>query len=426
MTHFIVSPSHLSGSIELPTSKSHSIRAIIFASLAEGKSSLRKLLDSPDIHAALKACELFGAKITFSNELVEIEGTQGKFHTPSHEIDSGNSGQVLRFIGALAALGKGETTLTGDNSIKTNRPVKPLLEALNQLGVETKSRENGYAPISIKGPAHAGRVTMSGEDSQPVSGILILASQLNGTTEIEVLHPGEKPWIELTLYWLRRFHVEVTHQNYAHYTIKGATRFKSFDYTVPGDFSSATFPVAAAFATRSKITLKNLDMEDVQGDKKFFVALEMMGARFQYDPKKKEMFVDGTQPLHGAVLDINDHIDSITILAVLGCLAEGTTEIVNAEIARRKESDRIECITKELQKMNADIKERGDGLIIKKSTLKDATVFAHHDHRIAMSLTIAGLMAQGSTIIQGVDCIKKSYPNFVEHLKHLGAKIEVR
>jgi 5-enolpyruvylshikimate-3-phosphate synthase len=167
-------------------------------------------------------------------------------------------------------------------------------------------------------------------------------------------------------------------------------------------------------------------MDDVQGDKKFFEALEKMGARFEYDKKKKEMHVDGTQTLKGAVLDINDHIDSITILAVLGCLAEGTTEIINAQIARKKESDRIECITKELQKMNADIKERPDGLIIKKSNLKDATVISHHDHRIAMSLTIAGLIAQGSTIVQGVDCIKKSYPNFVEDLKHLGAKIEVR
>jgi 3-phosphoshikimate 1-carboxyvinyltransferase len=426
MTNYIVSPSTLFGSIELPTSKSHSIRAIIFASLAEGKSRLRKLLDSPDIHAALKACELFGAKITLSNELIEIEGTHGKFHTPSHEIDSGNSGQVLRFIGALAALGEGETTLTGDDSIKTNRPVKPLLEALNQLGAQTKSAEKGHAPISIKGPAHAERIVMKGEDSQPVSGILMLASLLKGTTEIEVLDAGEKPWIDLTLYWLRRFNVEITHKNYSHYTIKGPTRFKSFDYTVPGDFSSATFPVAAAFATRSKITLKNLDMDDVQGDKKFFEALEKMGARFEYDKKKKEMHVDGTQTLKGAVLDINDHIDSITILAVLGCLAEGTTEIINAQIARKKESDRIECITKELQKMNADIKERPDGLIIKKSNLKDATVISHHDHRIAMSLTIAGLIAQGSTIVQGVDCIKKSYPNFVEDLKHLGAKIEVR
>lgn len=425
MTSLMIKPSKLSGEIELPTSKSHSIRSIIFASMAEGKSTLHKLLDSPDIEATLKACQMMGAKITYSDGPIEIEGTGGRFSVPTEEIDAGNSGQVLRFIGALAALGSEETTITGDESVRNNRPVKPLLEALNQLGVETKSAENGHAPIQIKGPAKAGNVTMPGEDSQPVSGILMLASFLEGTTHLKVENVGEKPWLDLTLSWLSKFNIPVSHENYSSFKVEGPNTIKAFEYTAPGDFSSSAFPAAAAFVTKSKLTLKNVDMSDVQGDKEFFHALELMGAKFDYNEQKKEMFIDGTQTLTGTTLDINDHIDSVTILAVLGCLAEGTTTITNAEIARKKESDRIECIAKELQKMNAEIEETPDGLIVKKSELKDATVEAHHDHRIAMSLSIAGLMAEGSTIVQGVECMKKSYPNFVEHLKHLGADIEI-
>ncbi len=426
MKSLLVKPSKLKGEVELPTSKSHSIRAVIFASMAKGKSKLDKLLDSPDIENALKACQMMGAKITYSDGPVEIQGTDGQFNSPEEEIDSGNSGQVLRFIGALAALGDGVTTLTGDESIRTNRPVLPLLKALRKLGAKAKSLEgNDCAPITIEGPAKAGPVSLNGEDSQPVSGILMLAAFLEGTTKLDVTKPGEKPWIDLTLSWFDKVGIPYANDRYRHYTIKGKNSIKAFNYTVPGDFSSAAFPAAAAFATRSKVTLKNIDMSDVQGDKKFFEALEKMGATLDYDDSKKEMFVDGTQPLTGQELDINDYIDAITILAVLGCLAEGTTVLKNAAIARRKESDRIECICRELKKMNAEIEETPDGLIIKKSELKDATVESHDDHRIAMSLTIAGLAAEGSTIIQNVECVKKSYPSFVEHLLHLGADIEV-
>jgi len=243
---------------------------------------------------------MMGAKVTYSDGPLEIEGTDGLFNSPEEEIDAGNSGQVLRFIGAIAALGEGVTTLTGDESIQTNRPVLPLLKALRKLGAKAKSVEgNDCAPITIQGPAKAGVVSMDGEDSQPVSGILMLAAFLEGTTELNVKKPGEKPWIDLTLSWFEKMNIPFENDRYRHYKIKGKNSIKAFNYTVPGDFSSAAFPAAAAFATRSKVTLKNIDMSDIQGDKKFFEALEKMGAKLEYDDSKKEMFVDGTQPLTG-------------------------------------------------------------------------------------------------------------------------------
>lgn len=425
---FILSKSQLAGEVELPSSKSHSIRAIVFATLATGTSHLEKLLDSPDIEQALKASQHFGAKITYSDGPIEIEGTGGKIHPSQKEIDSGNSGQVLRFMGALAALGNHEVVITGDESIQKNRPVKDLLKALNQLGARAKSvLGNDHAPISIQGPAHHGEASIEdGSDSQPVSALLMLAAFLKGTTILHVKNPGEKPWVDLTLHWFKWMKIPFKNEGYTRYEVQGVDKIDAFAYTVPGDFSSAAFPAAAAFATKSKIKLSNIDLNDIQGDKKFFSALEQMGASFEYHAEKKEMVIDGAQPLHGQVLDINDYVDAITILAVVGCFAEGTTHLKNAAIARKKESDRISSICKELKKMNAEIQETEDGLIIKKSQLKDATCDSHQDHRIALSLAVAALAAEGTTIIQNVECVKKSYPCFLEHMKALGAQIEIK
>lgn len=425
MTKWIISKSKLKGEITLPSSKSHSIRAIVFATLAKGTSRIEKLLSSPDIDAALKAAGQFGAKVTISDGPVSIEGTAGKVQGGS-TIHCGNSGQVLRFFGALAALSDQVTTLTGDHSIQTNRPVDALIQGLKGLKAKAKALGvDGHAPISVQGPAEAGAIQVSGEDSQPISGLLMLAAFLKGKTTIKVKNPGERPWIDLTLNWFDWMKVPYQREGYTLYEVQGKNSLEGFQYTVPGDLSSASFPAAAAFATKSKILLKNFDRSDVQGDKKFFDALEQMGAHFEYNAPKKELYIDGTQKLKGVELDINDYIDAIAILAVVGCFAEGTTRITNAAIAKKKESNRIECICKELKKMNASIEETEDGLIVHQSDLKDATVDSHHDHRIALSLAVAALAADETTVIHNVECTSKSYPNFAAQIAELGAKVDV-
>lgn len=421
-----VKPGALKGDIFIPPSKSHTMRAIVFGMMGKGKTVIHRFLPSPDAEAMIEAAKIFGCKVERIHHRLEIEGLNGKLNTAENVIDSGNSGQVLRFIGALAGLSPSYTVITGDASIRHNRPVKPLLDAMEQLGATAVScRLDGYAPIIIKGPMKAGTTTLSGEDSQPVSGMIIAAAFLPSPTHIHVTNPGEKPWIGMTLSWLDRLGIKYRNDNYEHYTIAGGASYLGFEMTVPGDFSSAAFPLAAALITDSEITLQNLDMDDAQGDKKLVEVLMQMGAKIDIDPSNKTLTVKKGSRLKGMKIDINDFIDAVTILAVIGCYAEGKTEIVGASIARSKECDRLACITRELRKMGADIEEKEDSLIITSSRLKGAHLSTYHDHRMVMSLTVAALGAEGESIIEGAKSVAKSFPTFAQEFQALGAQLEI-
>ena len=426
MKKFHILPSSVKGTVAIPPSKSHTLRAILFAAMANGKSEIRNFLHSPDATAMIEAMRIFGAKIDIIADSLRISGLNGKLKAAENVIDAGNSGQVLRFVGALAALSPAYTIITGDHSIRHNRPVKPLLEALSQLGaLAASSRLDGYAPIIIKGPMQSGKTHLLGEDSQPVSGMLIACSFLQGKTTIDVTDPGEKPWIDLTLFWLKKLGIDVTCQNYTTYTIAGNAKIEGFDTTIPGDFSSAAFPIAAALVTHSELKLTNIDMDDCQGDKKLIEVLQKMGASLEIDDRNKTLHVRKEGKLQGMRIDVNDFIDATPILSVIACFAEGTTEIINASIARKKESDRLHAIATELKKMGANIEEKPDGLIITHSPLHGAHLDAWHDHRIGMSLSIAALGAEGETVVNGIECISKTYPGFAHDFRAIGAAIEV-
>lgn len=406
--------------LSIPPSKSHTMRALVFALMAKGKSIVRGALPSPDTEAMLAAIEQLGARVERCPEHFEIEGTGGVFLKPDAVIDAGNSGQVLRFIGALSALSAHHTVLTGDASVRKLRPIGPLLDALEQLGAHAQAmREKGHAPFTIRGPIAPGYVVMDGEDSQPVSALLMAAAFLPGPTEIEVNNPGEIPWIGFTLHWLKRFGIVVQHDRFSRYRVPGGATIAPFDFTVPGDFSSAAYPLVAALITGSELTLKGLDLSDEQGDKHLLSILLSMGADMAFNAEEQSITVRPST-LRGCTIDVNGVIDALPILAVVGCYAEGVTELIGAGIARLKESDRIHACATELKKMGACIEEREDGLCIKKSRLVGAPLFSHHDHRVALSLAVAALGARGTTTIEKADCIAKSYPTFSEHLELMG------
>lgn len=425
MVKFRISSSLLKGSIVIPSSKSHTLRAIFFALMGKGLSQIHKYLPSPDAYAMLRAVEMFGAKIQQTSTSLWIKGTAGKLKSPEGIIDAGNSGLVLRFIGALASLLPTHTVITGDHSICSLRPIQPLLSALTRLKADARSMHvNGLAPIIVKGPLLPGKTTLCGKDSQPVSALLMTACFLEGPSHIHVLNPGEKPWIDVTLHWLKRLGAIVAHRNHEEYWISGKTQYEGFSYTVPGDWSTAAFPIVAALITSSEIVLDNLDITDSQGDKQIIHCLISMGANIEIDHNRKRIIVKKTKRLQGISIDLNNFIDAIAILAVIGCFAEGKTHLYNAQIARHKESDRISAITTELRKMGANIEEREDGLIVYSSALKAASLYSHKDHRIAMALSVAALAATGTSLIDDIECIAKTYPHFVDDFRQLGAKIE--
>ena len=419
-----IQPSMLQGSIQLPPSKSHTLRALIFALLAEGKNVIHNYLDSPDTMCMIKAIQLLGATVSLSHTTIEVQGTNGKLTTPEDVIQAGNSGIILRFIGALTSLAPGYSVITGDASIRHNRVVIPLLQALSQLGAFAETTRGGaFAPILIKGPLKGGRATLDGSDSQPISGLLIAACFAEKQVELHVKNPGEKPWIDVTLSWIKRLGLLCECESYTNYLIQGKQYLKAFTYHVPTDLSSLAYVISAALVTQSELRITHIDLSDSQGDKKFIDILQKMGAHIIYDATTSLLDIKPNQQLQGIEVDINDTIDMITILAVVACFAQGTTTIKNGSIARKKECDRIHAIATELKKMGADIEEKEDGLIIRRSLLQGAFLTSHLDHRIALALSVAALGAKGESKVKGVECIAKSYPHFKKHFQHLGAKI---
>lgn len=426
MTRYRIRKGKLKGEIVVPPSKSHTLRAILFGALGKGKSIIHHYLPSPDAAAMIEACRLFGAAIDVTPSLIKIEGIDGKIKYASDVINAGNSGIVLRFCSAIGALAGYPVVITGDYSIRHQRPMKPLLEGLSQLGVSAVSmRGDGYAPIIIQGPLKPGETSLPGEDSQPVSALLIASAFAEGPIDIHVRNPGEKPWVALTVDWLERLGISCINQDFVHYRLPGNARYEGFEYTVPGDFSSAAFPIAAALVTQSELTLKNVDMSDSQGDKELIRLFQKMGAKIEIDENRKTLRVEKGGALSGINADINNFVDAITILAVVACFAEGETIIQNAAVAKQKECNRIHCIATELRKMGADIAETEDGLVIKKSMLKGASLHSYDDHRMVMSLTVAALGAEGETEVHSVECVSKTFPTFLKDFQALSAPIEV-
>lgn len=415
-----IQASSLRGVHKIPPSKSQTMRALIFATLAQGRSIIRNYLHSPDTEAMINACRLLGAHIKVMPEILEVEGG---LRPAEDVIDAGNSGIVLRFIGAISALTEGYTVITGDHSIRHRRPVKPLLEGLTQLGAfAVSSRGDDHAPIIIKGPLKGGTALIEGEDSQPVSGLLMAAAFAPSKTELFVTNPGEKPFVDLTLSWLDKFGIPYENDNHEKYLIPGGSVIEGFDYFVPADWSSAAYPIAAALITNSQLTIEGIDFNDAQGDKELVTLLQEMGAKFHIEGHSLTV-LPGSR-LKGCKIDVGRFIDAITLLPVLGCFAEGTTEIIGGKIARFKECDRIQSIVSELKKMGARIIEQEDGMIIEPSTLKGALTESYADHRMAMSLTVAALAAEGETVVSGVEAVAKSFPGFFDLLRETGAKIE--
>lgn len=425
MKNYFIKKSFLHGEISPPSSKSQSIRAILFASIASGKSKIKNFLKCEDVFAFIEGCSKFKAKILIKKNNLEIFGVNKKILLKENDkINVKNSGLALRFLTSIYALSDKSIFITGDNSICTNRPMKPLIESLSLLGAKIECKNLPFfAPFEIKGPILPGFIKLEGKDSQHVSSLLIASSLLKDKMEIEVENPGEKPWVKMTLDWLDKFKVKFENNNFEKFTIYAPNRFKAFEYEVPTDFSSALFPIVASLITNSEITLKNIIFDDSQNDQKTIDVLKILGADIQIDREKKEIKVKKSILKGNLTIDVNDFIDSVPILAVFGCFNDGKIILKNASNARNKESNRLFAITTELKKMNARISETEDGLIIEKSDLKPAIVNSHSDHRIAMSLCSAAMALDGVSTIEDTNCIDKTYPDYKEDMKNLGARI---
>jgi len=431
----LINPRRFSGVVTIPASKSHTIRQLLIAVLAEGKSVIKQPLDSLDTRSCIAACRTFGAEITADKEnclqVMGINGFKWLSNLKNAKIDVGNSGTTLYLALAVAALQAEPLVFTGDEQIQ-KRSAAPLLDALAGLGVKSKSN-NGCAPISIQGPLKGGKVSISCPTSQYLSALLIAAplAPAGTVTEIEVPLLNEKPYVEMTLSYLRKHDIPFeAAPDFSHFVIPGGSSWTAFTDTVPGDFSSAAFPAAAAAVTGGPVTILGLDPEDSQGDKFFFEMLEKMGCDVKWEkrchrtygsaPFSPSVTVSRDGALRGGTFDLNETPDLLPAAAVTAAFAEGDTALVNVAHARIKETDRIAVMCSELAKLGVDCTERPDGLIIHGrgalSPVKDPVIDGHGDHRIVMAFAIAAAGSPVPVQITTAECAEVTYPDFFESI----------
>lgn len=429
--NLVVKKTHdiLSGSVTPPSSKSQSIRGLIFALLAKGKSTLTNILYSDDVQDAINVCQLLGAEIAISDSTLDLTSTGIPIRSTVERIYSGNSGITTCFIMPLLGLRHNalHTIVLDCGDQMRARSTQPLVDVLNNLGLTIKHVDKfGFLPVSISGRLQGGNAEISGINSQFLSALLISlpCAPLNSTIIVKDLY--ERPYVEMTLEWLRHRNIVFDHEqteNRDIYYIKGGHKYSKFYIDIAGDFSSASYLIAAAVLNASHVELHGLRMEDPQGDKRLVTILQKMGADIQIAPYK--LIIHGGKQLKGIAIDANDIPDLLPTLAVIGTYAEGKTDIINVEHARLKETDRIHSITEGLMRLGAKVYEYKDSITVYQSSMRGARVNGYGDHRTVMALSIAGMLADGETVIEGSEAINKTFPEFVKTMQLLGANMKL-
>jgi 3-phosphoshikimate 1-carboxyvinyltransferase len=341
----------------------------------------------------------------------------------------GNSGTTLFLALAAAALGGEPVTFTGDGQI-ARRSAEPLLEALRGLGISVSCGEGGRVPITVRGPWKGGRVSIDCPTSQYLSGLLIAAplAPAGTLTELRVPRLNERPYVEMTLAYLDAQAVPCERgADLSWFRIPGGASYRPLSGAVPGDFSSAAFPAAAAAVSGGSLRLLGLDPEDTQGDRAFFDILSRMACKVRWEQgpspagvpkpgKAPVLALEPGGPLRGGEFDLNNTPDALPVCAVLAAFARGDTALVNVAHARLKETDRVAVMAAELGKLGVGVTERPDGLIIhgRGGIGRGGKVQGHGDHRVVMAFAAAALGAGGPLEIEGAECAAVSYPGFLE------------
>ncbi|MFO0780736.1 MAG: 3-phosphoshikimate 1-carboxyvinyltransferase [Candidatus Gracilibacteria bacterium] len=416
------------------------MRGLLIATMTKGVSRLHNVLDADDGRAALEVCRGLGAKIQDTKNSaggldVTVESEGIPLNTLATDLFASNSGITTTFTVPLIGLRKNpEVPLTlacGEQMQK--RPLKSIIEAVKNLGMEVKTPgNNDSCPLLIRGTLDGGYTVVDGQNSQYLSALLLSLPCAPKNSIIEVKNLQERPYVDMTLAWLDEQNIRYGHEQkngVDTFKIFGQQEYRPFEKTIPGDFSSASYLIAAAVLLPGEITLHGLNMEDPQGDKRIIALLQQMGADITVQKKNGNdvLHIHGGKILKGTTIDCGDIPDMLPTLAVVAIQAEGKTTLMNVGNARIKETDRIASMAAELKKMGGKLEENATSLTIWKSKLYRADLHGYSDHRTIMALAIAGLLAspdptgKTATTIDTAECIKKTFPNFVHLMRTLGA-----
>lgn len=410
----------VNATVQVPGSKSFTQRALVAASLAEGKSLLRNALIAEDTGHLVGALRLLGAQIVCSGPDVIVTGTGGRIVNPGRELHLGSNGTAMRFLVGVAALGHGDITLTGDARL-CERPLKPLLEGIANLGVSSACRNApGYPPVTIHGGTlRGGRVVFRDiESSQYVSSVLLAAPCAAGDVAVEIRGAAvSRPYVEMTLATMKAFGVAAEKSAENLYSVRHGQRYRACRYLVEGDLSSASYFFLAAALCGGTVRVANTNFWTHQGDVRFLRYLKELGCTVAATDQWIE--VSGGKLVDGDfTASMEDIPDMVPTMAVLAALRPGRTFIRNVSHLRLKESNRLAALATELAKTGVRAEELDDGLVIEGGTPRGAAIETYNDHRIAMSFAVLGLVAPGMRI-ENPGCVGKSFPGFWTELDKL-------
>lgn len=403
--------------VDVPGSKSLTQRALIAASLADGESKLYGVLQSEDTHFSSEALSKMGVSIRKDEGCWVVKGACGRIEAPEDDIYLGNNGTATRFLTSVAALGTGEFIIDGDDRMH-ERPIKPLMTALEGWGVDIESiHGTGCPPLSIRGEGiDGGRTTLpEGKSSQYLSSLLLVAPFAREQAVLEVT--GEvlsKPYVIMTLHVMHDFGITVEAATDLSYFSIPTGVYQARDYHVEGDASSASYFWAAAAVTGGSVTVSNVPVPSLQGDAMLVPLLARMGCNITQEGNG--ITVEGPDRLEPISIDMGNMPDVVPTLAVVAAFAEGSTEITNIGHLRVKECDRLSGMVTELSRIGAKVEEYPDRMVIHGEggrNLHGAEIETYSDHRMAMSMAVAGLKVPGIKIT-GELCVAKSFPDFWE------------
>jgi 3-phosphoshikimate 1-carboxyvinyltransferase len=411
----------IKGVVNAPPSKSYTHRALFISSMAMGESHLRDPLYSADTMASLEACQSLGCHINVQDDSCLVLGTGGELKTPEDVLDLKNSGTTLRFMTTMASLAPSCSVLTGDESLR-GRPMQDLLDSLHNLGVRAYStRNNGLPPIVVKHGFKGGKTSIKGNvSSQYLSSLLISAPYAEDTVEVQVVGDFiSQPYVEMTLDIMDKFGVQVSRPKPRSFKVENQI-YQGRDYTIEGDYSSASYLIAATAALEGNITLKNLFPDSRQGDKMILNVVQEMGAQVKLG--QEQISIQGNGHLQGVDVNLENSPDLLPTVAALAAVAEGTSHIKGVKHARYKETDRVHTMAQELSKLGVKLTEEPDGILIQGGAI-GGIVESHGDHRLVMALTIVGLVT-GGVQIKNAAVHQVSFPQFIQVMQEIGCNIQ--
>ncbi len=406
------------GTLRVPGSKSLTNRALVIGALADGISRLDGVLAAEDSEVLVRALSSLGFEVEARGTHIATRGLGGRVPARSAELDVRLSGTSMRFLTALASLGRGTYRIDGNGRMR-QRPIEDLLAALRELGVDARSdRENGCPPVTVRaGGLPGGEAEVrGGRSSQYLSALLMVAPYASRPVTLDVSGDLQsKPFVDMTLALMADFGVRVERDGYRRFRVPSG-RYRARRLAIEGDAMAAGYFWAAAAVTGGRVKVANLGRDTRQGDARLAEVLERMGCSVEWGDGSCEVRGPRAGRLRAGDFDLNDMPDQAQTLAAVALFADGPVRIRNVWNLRIKETDRIAALATELRRLGAQVEEEDGGFVVHPLTeapRKEVALATYGDHRMAMALSVVGARVPG-VVIRDPGCVGKTYPRFFD------------